>query len=392
MKKLIAAAVAAAVIAPASLMAAGPTLYGKIHTSVDMKDNNASGAAGYDEWSLNSNSSRIGVKGSEDLGNGMKVGYLIEWNVDMDGDSGGSKNLTTRNRAITLSGDWGTALAGKWDTPFKTAGRKTDLFGDQVGDTRNMTGSATSDNRAENVVAYVTPNMNGFSSTVAYVFDAGTCENDDARCSGDNSDASAWSFNAIYNNGPILVALGYVDYNDDGQLATTTSGGVYSVDPLTGAIVSDGTLAVTTANDTDNATAWRLGGAYTFGDFKVVASYVDFESEGFVKDNDPSVWTVGGSYKMGNNTIKLQYSDRDKSGLNHADGSNVEDGSDQWSIGLDHAMSKRTTVYAAYATLDNDDDSARKSWGGTNSGHDGEGAAAMGESADVFSVGIIHKF
>ena len=46
MKKLIAAAVAAAVIAPAMAIAAGPTLYGKIHTSVDYKDNNGSSTAG----------------------------------------------------------------------------------------------------------------------------------------------------------------------------------------------------------------------------------------------------------------------------------------------------------------------------------------------------------
>ena len=106
MKKLIAAAVAAAVIAPAGAIAAGPTLYGKLHMSLDNLDNNGSSTAGnkYDEWALSSNSSRIGVKGSEDLGNGMKVGYLIEWGISMDGDD---SELTQRNRAITLSGDWG---------------------------------------------------------------------------------------------------------------------------------------------------------------------------------------------------------------------------------------------------------------------------------------------
>ena len=110
------------------------------------------------------------MKGSEDLGNGMKVGYLIEWQVDMTGDKGGD-NLTTRNRAITLSGDWGTALAGQWDTPYKTVGRKLDLFGDRIGDLRNLNGDH--DIRSKNTVAYVTPNMNGFSATVAYVFDLG---------------------------------------------------------------------------------------------------------------------------------------------------------------------------------------------------------------------------
>jgi predicted porin len=354
MKKILAAAVAAAIIAPASVLAAGPTLYGKIHTSVDLHDNNGSSSTGtlYDEWSLNTNSSRIGVKGSEDLGNGMKVGYLIEWSVSMDGDSG---DLGQRNRAVTLSGDWGTALAGRWDTPFKTLGRKIDMFGDQIGDTRNLSKFDTTDNRANNVLAYVTPNMGGLSATVAYVFDAGTCALPGAACTGDNSDASAWSFNAIYNNGPLLVGLAYSDYDDSG--ANTVG--------------------------SDNASVWRLGGSYAMGDFKLAASYTDFESQNFVKNNDPDMWTLGGSYKMGNNTIKLQYSDLDESG------SSTKDGADMWSLGLDHAMSKRTTVYAAYATTDNDTNSARTSW---NGGHDGEGVAAAGQDADAFSIGLIHKF
>ena len=376
MKKLIAAAVAAAVIAPATTMAAGPTLYGKIHTSIDMKDNNGDSQNGskYDEWSVNSNSSRIGVKGSEDLGNGMKVGYLIEWGVDMDGDGG---DLSERNRAVTLSGDWGTALVGKWDTPYKVVGRKFDLFGDKIGDTRNLTNTATSDNRANNVVAYVTPNMNGFSATVAYVFDA--------LSTPDNSDNNAWSFNAIYNNGPLMVGLGYADYSDDGQATTTTTQNAPFILDATGNIV--GTTTTVTANDTDNATSWRIGGSYKMGDFKVLATYVDMESSGFVKNMDTNVWTLGGSYAMGNNTIKVQYADRDE-------WDNINDsGSDMWTIGLDHAMSKRTSVYVAYASVDNDDNSTDTPWE-RGSGHDGTDAAAgvAGEDADAFSVGIIHKF
>ena len=381
MKKLIAAAVAAAVIAPASVMAAGPTLYGKIHMSVDSKDNNGSGQTKHDEWSLNSNSSRIGVKGSEDLGNGMKVGYLIEWNVNMDGDksngNSSGKDLSTRNRAVTLSGDWGTALLGKWDTPFKTVGRKLDLFGDQIGDTRNLSKFGTTDNRANNVAAYVTPNMNGFTATVAYVFDAGTCSDGGvggAACTGDNSDASAWSFNAIYNNGPAMVALAYVDYSD----GDATQGGTPSL-------------------NRESSSAWRLGGSYKFGDLKVLASYTDMSDQDLTKNKDPDMWTIGAAYTMGNNVIKFQYSDLDDTGLKTCGGGSdkCKDGADMWSIGLDHKMSKRTTVYAAYATTDNDNDSRRTSWKG---GHDSEGPGAgvsnsgKGQDADAFSVGIIHKF
>ncbi len=366
MKKLIAAAVAAAIIAPASVMAAGPTLYGKIHMSVDNKDNNGSSNSGtkYDEWGLNSNSSRIGVKGSEDLGNGMKVGYLIEWRVSMDGDSSGDQDWATRNRAVTLSGDWGTALAGKWDTPLKTVGRKLDLFGDQIGDMRSLNTGASIDLRTNNTVAYVTPNMNGLNATIAYVFDA-------SKSTPDNSDNSAWSFNTIYKNGPILAALGYTDVSDTAFAAT----------------------------DRENQKTLRVGGSYKFGDFKVLGSYTDISNGNGLDGYDTNIWQLGAAYSMGNNTIKFQYASRDEyddyktAGVKQID-SGKDTGADMWVIGLDHKMSKRTTVYAAYATTDNDKNSSSTSWGG---GHDKEGAAGtndLGEyqDADSFSVGIIHKF
>ncbi len=393
MKKLIAAAVAAAIIAPVSVMAAGPTLYGKIHMSVDYKDNNGTNAPGVaygagkevSEWGLNSNSSRIGVKGSEDLGNGMKVGYLIEWRVGMDGDNFGDRDLAARNRAITLSGDWGTMLAGKWDTPMKTFGRKLDLFGDQIGDLRNMNTGATLDARANNVLAYVTPNMNGFSATLAYVFSVNQLDQDGAVSGGDNSDSSAISLNAIYNNGPMMLGVGYSNYDD----------GVFSSSSLTGCQTAVG------VNNCENETVFRVGGSYKFGDFKVLASWSGISDANGMDGKDADIWSLGGAYTMGNNTIKLQYANRseydDWNGSNGAKIANSgnDTGADMWALGLDHHMSKRTTVYAAYATMSNDDNSAGVVWGG---GHDTDGVSAgtnsigQFEDSDSFSVGIIHKF
>jgi len=325
-------------LASSAVMAAGPTMYGKLHLSTDYMDNNGSSAdvSSYDGWQLNSNSSRIGVKGSEDLGNGMKVGYLIEWNVDMDGGND-DNNLTARNRAITLSGDWGTALAGRWDTPFKTVGRKLDLFGDKIGDTRNLT---EMDDRENNTVAYSTPNMNGFSATGAYVFD----ESND-------SDNDAYSVNGIYANGALEAMIAWTRVNGGSGQETTD--------------------------------AYRIGGSYRFGDAKVLASYDDYSGLGHIKDNDPSVWTVGGSYTLGNNDLKLQYSDRDESD------SGMKDGADMTTIGIDHNYSKRTQMYAAYSMVSNDSNARLVSWGG---GHGNNVHGVAGEDADVFSLGVIHKF
>ena len=418
MKKLIAAAVAAAVIAPASVMAAGPTLYGKIHMAVENHDNNGSNAllgtpgfeaenTKYDEWNLSSRSSRIGVKGSEDLGNGMKVGYLIEWEVGMD--SGSSNDLSTRNRAVTLSGDWGTALLGKWDTPFKTLGRKFDMFGDRIGDLRNMNTGAVIDQRAENVAAYVTPNMNGFTATIAYSFDALSTGLDDDGVSrgGDNSDSSAWTFNAIYNNGPLMAGIGYVDYSTGSFSVSNGSPATVIVDPVTGlpatkpAVASTSCFQSSTVNNCENEKAWRAGASYKFGDFKVAATYTDISNASGMDGKDTSIWSLGGSYTMGNNIIKVQYASRDEyDDWKNATGAKVtnsgqDTGADMWVIGLDHKMSKRTTVYAAYATMDNDKNSAGTSWSQGNSSSNGSaGVNSQGnaQDADSFAVGIIHKF
>ncbi|MFK5986186.1 MAG: porin [Pseudomonadota bacterium] len=343
MKKIIAAAVAAAIIAPVTAMASGPVLYGKLHMELSYIDNGGAPGLEYSSANLASNSSRIGVKGSEDLGNGLKAGYLIEWSVGMDGGS----DLGQRNRAVTLSGGFGTALFGRWDTPMKSLGRKVDLFGERYGDTRQLTRSnALIDNRLNNVIAYVTPNMGGFNATLAYVLDVTSATADDTA-------QDAFSANAIYKNGPILVGAGY----------TKVMANVIGTD------------------ETD----WRLAGSFKMGAFKVVGMYTDINDGTGTVGNDYDVWQLGGAFGFGSNTVKLQYSDKSE-GVNNSD-----DGANVWALGFEHKMSKRTMVYADYGKLSNDSGSniafMAKIGNGSNTP-----AGGAGSNADGFGIGIIHKF
>ena len=75
-KKLLAAAVAASIAVPAAGMAAGPTVYGQAHWSLDYLKNDDD-----DSFGVSNNSSRVGVKGSFDLGGGLSAIYLFEWGV-----------------------------------------------------------------------------------------------------------------------------------------------------------------------------------------------------------------------------------------------------------------------------------------------------------------------
>ncbi|RKZ80093.1 MAG: hypothetical protein DRQ35_02955 [Gammaproteobacteria bacterium] len=363
--KILTMAVISAMLS-GTAVAAGPTLYGKIHTSVDVMDNGGSGDSKYQETSLNSNASRIGIKGSEDIGDGMRVGYLIEWQVDMTGDGG---DMAIRNRAVTLNGEFGTFLAGKWDSPMKTLGRKVDLFGDQVGDLRNMTslnsgiggvGSVsltTIDQRWDNVIQYRTPDMNGLNGTVAYSFDTNTDGvSTGIDNSGDNQDNDAYSFNVMYDRDAYMVGLGY-EHTDSNGINSTWS---------------------------EDQKAWRLAASYDITpNLDILASYTDINNFGFNKDLDTEVATLGTSYSLGNNKLKLQYAVRD-------DFNGYSDtGSKMITVGADHNMSKRTTIYAAYSRMDNDDMSGNTPW---LASHDTSALGSFGDDADVLSLGIVHKF
>lgn len=139
-KKLVTLAVAAALAAPAVAMA-DATLYGKLNVGINYVDQNE----GFKGWGLSDNqviksafnnqylgiynpfittpqgpSNRLGVKGSEDLGNGLKAIYQIELGFSIsDSLNNGAVNneaITMRNTFVGLAGNFGTVLMGRHDT------------------------------------------------------------------------------------------------------------------------------------------------------------------------------------------------------------------------------------------------------------------------------------
>ncbi|MBF0264579.1 MAG: porin [Gammaproteobacteria bacterium] len=343
MKKLIVAAVAAAVSAPVALMA-DATLYGKAHVAVghytnglDTGDSNKVA-----DNNISSNASRVGVKGSEDLGGGMKAVYNFEWGVQVDENDG----VSGRHSYVGLAGGFGTAIVGMLNSPHKMVSRKVDLFGDRNGDLRSLSGSVD-EGYVDNVIAYVSPSFGGVTVTAAY----STQLNGDAN---DNNDNAVWSGSVEYKNGPIYVGLGHTDALDVSK----------------------------------NTTHTRLGGSVAMGPAKILASYSINDFDGTNMDN----FHVGASFAMGNNTLKAQYAATKNDGDDN-DGSNI-------TLAVDHKMSKNTTVYVEYSVTDNDDMVNGKEVDGemTYTGYQawkktGVGSsAAAGEKSTAFAVGLIHKF
>ena len=99
------------------------TLFGHIDTSVDATDVDG----GSDDVNLNCTTCSVGFKGSEDLGNGLKGIYQLEFAVDPAEDS---MSWGGRNQFVGLAGGFGTVLFGRHDTPLKISTGKLDMFAD----------------------------------------------------------------------------------------------------------------------------------------------------------------------------------------------------------------------------------------------------------------------
>lgn len=366
-KNIIAIAVAAAMIAPAAAMA-DTTLYGKIHVSYDFvggdnADNTTSG--------FSSNSSRIGIKGKEKINDSLSVIYQYETSVDWGtGKTSSSGGLGgQRNTFVGLTGGWGTVIAGRHDTPLKMMGRKYDLFGDTIGDSRNIISGPKNnvagltdtnwDLRTPQTIAYVTPDLMGFKAVLAYVNNWNPTGPDGIY--GDQN--KAYGLNATYSIAGFGLDAAYEYHKNDTNASPLKS----------------------------DQSAYRLGANYKIAGFKILGFYQDIQNVAYTNDNQKA-YGVGAAYTfMGANTIKAQYYKADD-----VDNTNDTNG-ELWAVGYDYKLSKQTSVYAVYAQTNN---GANASYTIMNGGHDSKypqgdynntGSFTGGKSSAV-SLGLVHKF
>ncbi|MFN3594100.1 MAG: porin [Thiobacillaceae bacterium] len=364
-KSLIALAVAGTFAAPAAFAAtANVDVGGTMNFSLDYLDADSPTNGG--NWNVSSNSSNIYFKGAEDLGGGLKGIWQIQTYFDAgatgnaDGSFGATANgVGSGNTYVGLSGGFGTVLLGKHEAPAKLIGRSVDLFGDQIGDNRNLVASSVGSNsgvttagfdlRPNNVIAYASPNFSGFTAMLAYVTNTGAGAATD-------STVDAWSANVKYDNGPLMVGLGYQLHN------------------LSEAIPGAG-----------DENIWRLAVSYKIGDLRLVGLYQKEDDLNYSGGNngDRSTWGLGAAYKMGPITLKGQYYNTDDIGNTN------NTGADMWALGVDYELSKRTKVQFAYATTDNDNQSRYSAFGG---GHGDNPGTVAGGSPSGFSVGVRHSF
>lgn len=143
------------------------SLYGIVHLGLDLLHDGASSGL-----NLSSNSSRLGFRGGLDLAKGLKAVFQVEQEIQWDNGSGA---FASRDTFLGLTGRFGTLRLGYFDTPLKVIRSRTDLFGDQIGDGRNLTrlkdvwGSAYDfDSRFRNGVHYRSPSVSGLVLDLHY--------------------------------------------------------------------------------------------------------------------------------------------------------------------------------------------------------------------------------
>lgn len=362
--KLLPLAVTAAIAMPGLALADGPTVYGKLNVTLDNVDydygydplvtEGSNKEASADNWQVNSNSSRFGVKGDAKINSMLKATYLIEWGVSGDGDA---TDLGQRNRSVGLAGNFGAFDVGHFDTPTKTAQGKVDLFNDLAGDLQFV---MVGDVRAKNIMQYTTPDMSGLQAKLAIMpgeqLDDGTAATEDAK----DGLADAMSASLGFTSGPIYAALAY-----DSEVSTTVYEGLG-----TGTAATFNPFAFSTAADYFDTI--RLVGQFTSGPIAVgaILQQAELSDSEPGEEFDQDAFLLSGAFTMGQTVLKAQYAS-----------STGDDGEDELdaeslSLGVDQKLSAQTTVFGYYTML-------AYEW-------DFEGAEE--QSKDVLGVGIMHNF
>jgi len=304
---------------------AGVTVYGKANVSVQSNDSNAMSSDTQDNWTLNSNASRVGVKGSKKLGDtGLKAIYKVEYEVafdDGDDGSGNKSELKQRNTYVGLTGNFGTIIGGYHDTPLKLAQGKVDRFNDlDVGDIKNV---VSGENRLGDSVIYTTPKFSGVSASIGLVLgeDDGVNNTDNDGLTDSTSISIQWS-----GHGARLAVANDSDVDEE-------------------LVANDWTVAMPGKTGLDIT---RFVGEYGQDNWKIGALVQSAEpTDDNATDIEEKGTILSGELKVASNVkLKLQYASSETS----------EDGEedieiDQIAFGADYKLDKKTKLYAYYAKV-----------------------------------------
>lgn len=328
-KSLLALAVLSAFAGVASAQT-NVTIYGVVDVGIAREDNGVNTSTRLD--SGNQSGSRLGFKGTEDLGGGLSAVFTIESGFDATtGASAQGGRLFGRQAWVGLNGGFGSVKLGRQYTPIFIALDTIDPFGTGLtgggsGITSLFNGYGT---RMDNTINY-SMSANGFSGQAAYGF---------GEVAGNNSALRQYGLSLGYANGPITAVLAY--HNQNGAAPAVL-----------------------------NAKTTLLGGTYNFGVATLHGAYAWNKGDSGLDTRDAM---IGVSAPVGvAGTVLVDYIRKNDKNRDNANAS-------QFAVGYLHSLSKRTNLYTSYSR--NTNDSAVSYNAGGN-----------GLTDTLFNVGIRHKF
>jgi predicted porin len=340
--------------------------------------------------------SRIGWRGTEDLGGGLKANYQIEMGVALDqGASAGSGGLVGRQAWVGASGgfgevrlgrqvvgSWGVLAGGSADGTasglYSPIGGNVGAFhtGGQLavlGATSAITGV-----RFFDAIKYITPNLGGFTGTLTIRAPEGNGDNTAVAAPGvanppvttttsSNKNKIGLDLAAEYANGPIYVGFGYAKVNSSSASGTTIAN-------------QPGTSGTSTSTDGGPTKGFTLSGSYNLGVAQPFVNYTNIKglsstvtvvtpllppttSTGSSSNANEKIFTVGVKAPFGPVTLISSFS-RNKltntgtnfnnTGVAATSSSGSFDASGKstaFNIGAQYALSKRTLVEANYGQI-----------------------------------------
>jgi predicted porin len=334
---------AAALVAAAPLFATAQTtnvqLYGILDAAISSQDVGGPEGRTTVVNSGNQSSSRFGFRGTEDLGNGLKAMFNLEAGTSIDTGVGDSA-LFGRRAVVGLEGDFGSLTLGREYSPIAAVAAATDAFGQGFYGS-NLSAFTTNrlTRRLSNSVNYKSSSWNGLKLLAAYSAGEVTTAN---TPSGDLKGVGV-----EYTLGSLYLGAAYHTIN---RLAA----------------------------DKDKESA--IGAAYKFdqlGGFEIKANWMQADREGSTKYKQAN---LGASMPFGAHRVYANYQQQ-KQG--NAKGN-------AWALAYTYSLSKRTNVYASYASLENNGSGV---FGLSSSSVTiAPAATALGKDPDVFSLGIRHSF
>ncbi|MDP3844217.1 MAG: porin [Oxalobacteraceae bacterium] len=332
MKKTLIALAVLGSIAGVAQAQSSVTVYGVVDVGLAHENNGADSVTRLD--SGNWSGSRLGFKGTEDLGGGLSAIFTIESGFNADtGAQADAAKLFNRQAFVGLSGAFGAVKLGRQKNALYANVDTFDPFGNGLaGDSARL--FSYNGSRTDNLITYGYA-ANGFRGELQYGL---------GEVAG-NSSASRTAAGFVgYKNGPIDVVLTHQNIKN--------------------------------ATDTDSTKMTLLGGNYNFGVVKAFATYA--VEKGVVLNTatplDQRDALLGLTAPVGAaGTLMVSYIRKTDKAADDADARQI-------AIGYAHALSKRTTLYTSYGQLRNDDSATYA------------GVPVAGDTDKLFNVGIRHTF